>query len=494
MLRPLRREGDRAVSAQTIERPQRGAAAFDKRPVGVYGRISKRKAGDGRGATLGIGRQHDDGGAYARREFGADVALVFYRDNLSAWSPTAVRDEYDQMLSDLRDGKLRAIVAWHPDRLTRQPEQLEQLLKACAAGEAQLHTCSTGHVESALMLRILLAVAAEESDHKSRRLTRKHEEIAMDGKWHGGPRPFGYVNTPDGLVVAEDEAAVVREAAALVLNGSSLASIARKLNADGVTTAQGKAWQPQNLRRMLMRPLIAGLRVQRDVVVADAAWPAIVDRPTHELLAVKLGDPGRRTAHSNARVYLLAGLALCNVCDAVLRGRPFGGGGRDGERRAYACSTGRHVHAAVDGSDFAVEALIVEHLTRRGAAALVDDAAQDEVDALRDERDQLDGRLAALLDQYLDGKLGERAYAAAESKVAERQAALDELIAEQTVVAAAPKVLDGMTGPGAQAAWDAATLAHRRSVIAYLCTIRLRGQSSTGRRFDPELDVLVDWH
>lgn len=484
------------MSAATIEQAPRVAdravkgAAVDKRPVGVYGRISKRKAGDGRGATLGIGRQHEDGAGYARREFGDDVELVFYSDNLSSWSPTVYREGYEGMLADLGDGKLRAVVAWHPDRLTRQPEQLERLLKACKSGDASLHTCSTGEVESKLMLRILLAVAAEESDHKSRRCARKHEELAMEGHWHGGPRPYGY-DMPHRV---EAEAAVIRELAARVLNGESLASLAKMLNRQGTTTAQGKAWQPQNLRRMLMRPLYAGLRVRDGDVVADGQWPAILDRTTHELLVAKLGDPKRRVAYSNARVYLLAGLALCDVCGEVMRGRQFGSGGRDDGRKAYACSTGRHVHCSVEGADFAVEALIVERLSQLDAAgALADDDAEDELAQLRTERDQLDAKMAGLLDKYLDDVLDEKAYVKAQANVAARQQALDELIAQQTVVVAAPKVLDGMTGPSAQAAWDGASLAHRRGIIAYLCTIRLRGQSSTGRRFDPALDVLVEW-
>ena len=43
------------------------------------------------------------------------------------------------------------------------------------------------------MARIMGAVARKESDDKSRRIQRKHEEIALAGSPSGGgTRPFGY--------------------------------------------------------------------------------------------------------------------------------------------------------------------------------------------------------------------------------------------------------------------------------------------------------------
>jgi hypothetical protein len=153
------------------------------------------------------------------------------------------------------------------------------------------------------------------------------------------------------------------------------------------------------------------------------------------------------------------------------------------------------MHVDVEGADMAVELVVVERLSRMDAAgALVDDSAEDELSALRTERAELDDKLGALLDRYLDGELGDAAYTRAQAKVAERQAALDELIAEQAVAASAPKVLDGMTGAGAETAWADATLARRRAIIDYLCAVRMLGTKATGRRFDPERDVLIEWH
>jgi hypothetical protein len=320
----------------------------------------------------------------------------------------------------------------------------------------------------------------------------------MGGKWSGGPRPYGFDNVNGQLVVNAAEADVLRNIAAKAANGESCSSLSRYLNTKGVKTRDGHEWLPTTVRRTLMRPLNAGLRVHHGEIVADGGWPAILDRTTHELLVAKLGDPKRRTNHGTATKYLLSFLALCDACGEPMRGRPFGGNradrGADGQRRAYACRTGRHVHVDVEQADAAVEQLIIERLSQLDAAgALVDDTAADELDALRRERVELDAKLDRLLDKLLDGELSQSTFDRAQVKVAERQAQLDELIAQAIVDAQAPKVLDGMTGELAAAAWAKATLAHRRAIIAYLCDIRVVGTKASGRHFDATRDVLVEW-
>ena len=85
--------------------------------------------------------------------------------------------------------------------------------------------------------RILGAVAKKESDDKSRRIRRKHEEIAASGKVSGGgSRPYGY--EADKVTVRAAEAAIVEECAQRLLAGEPVRSIARDLNERGVTVGE----------------------------------------------------------------------------------------------------------------------------------------------------------------------------------------------------------------------------------------------------------------
>ena len=91
-----------------------------------------------------------------------------------------------------------AVVVYDLDRLYRQPRELEEFFDVCeAAGVTELASV-TGDIDLAssdgrLMARMKGAVAAKESDDKSRRIKRKALELAEDGKiGGGGTRPFGF--------------------------------------------------------------------------------------------------------------------------------------------------------------------------------------------------------------------------------------------------------------------------------------------------------------
>src|SRR4029450_13597197 len=95
-----------------------------------------------------------------------------------------------------------------------------------------------------------LAVAAEyESDLRSERLKLKHAELAADGHWQGGPRPFGYDLEPypdvaSGrvryrLVINQAEAQAIKQGAAAALEGRGATGIAKQWTKDGIRSTHG---------------------------------------------------------------------------------------------------------------------------------------------------------------------------------------------------------------------------------------------------------------
>src|SRR5215470_15427110 len=87
--------------------------------AGIYARISSDREGD----QLGVTRQIEDCRRFAER-CGYAVADVYVDDDISAWSGKA-RPEFERMLDDLRGRRIGAVLAWHLDRLTRHPRELE---------------------------------------------------------------------------------------------------------------------------------------------------------------------------------------------------------------------------------------------------------------------------------------------------------------------------------------------------------------------------------
>jgi len=163
--------------------------------------------------------------------------------DISAYSGKR-RPEYLRMLDDVEAGAVGAVVVYHADRLHRHPRELEDFIDLCQRTKTRLATVSGGvdlstH-EGQLIARIQGAVARKESDDKSRRIRRKHEEIANAGKVSGGgSRPYGY--EADKRTVRPEETDVIRECARRALAGDSLRSICIDLNARGVAHGEREA-------------------------------------------------------------------------------------------------------------------------------------------------------------------------------------------------------------------------------------------------------------
>src|SRR3990170_5911005 len=267
------------------------------------------------------------------------------------------------MLDDLRGGFLDAVVVWDLDRLHRQPRELEEFFDLCKAARVSKLASVSGDIDLAthdgqFLARILGAVAKKESDDKSRRIRRKHEELAQAGKVAGGgTRPYGY--EADRRTVRESEAVVIRECARRLLAGEALRAICADLNERGVSTVTGGQWRTQTLRRMLMSPRISGQREHRGEIVAEAEWPAIIMPEETARIRALLSDPARRT-NKAARRYLLVRLLRCGRCGELLVSRPTATG-----KRRYVCAKGPnfsccgHMYIEADTLElFVVEAVL----------------------------------------------------------------------------------------------------------------------------------------
>jgi DNA invertase Pin-like site-specific DNA recombinase len=298
----------------------------------IYCRISD----DREGRALGVLRQEQDCRALATAR-GWQVAEVYVDNDVSAYSGK-LRPQYQRMLLDLKEGTRDGLIVYHLDRLLRQPRELDDVIDLCAAADISDVVSLSGDIDlttpdGQLHARILAAVARKESDDKSRRIRRKHQELAEHGKVSGGgTRPYGYTKDRRRIVAAE--AKIIREAASRVLAGESIRSVCRDLNDRGVTTVTDKPWHPSGLRRVLLSARISGQREHHGEIVAPAEWPAIIPPEVTAKLR-RLLDASRRGASRAPRRYLLAGMLRCHACGSTLVSRPRS----DGERR-YVCATG----------------------------------------------------------------------------------------------------------------------------------------------------------
>ena len=399
---------------------------------------------------------------------GWEVADRYVDDDVSAYSGK-VRPQYRRMLDDLRGGFLDAVVVWHVDRLHRQPKELEEFFEVCKAASVSKLASVSGDIDLSshdgqFLARILGAVARKESDDKSRRTRRKHEELAQAGKLAGGgSRPYGYED--DKMTVRASEAAVIRECASRLLAGEAVRSICRDLDERGVPTVSGRAWTTQTLRRVLMSGRVSGQREYHGELVSVAEWPAIITPEQTTRIRALLKDPDRRT-NKSARRYLLVRLLRCGLCGETLVSRPRAGGAR-----GYTCAKGPNfsgcgrVSIGADKLEqFVVEAVLYRLDTPELAAALSGVPSDPDAERWQEEIIQSQAQL-----EELAGVYGRR-----EITLAEWQAA--RLPIERRVTDAKKQLsklsrfssLDGHIGNGSllRERWPTLPLTRQHAIVA----------------------------
>lgn len=433
-----------------------------------------------------MSRQLADCEALAARR-GWEVVERYVDSDISAYSGK-LRPEYRRLLEEIEAGVLDAVVVYHADRLHRHPRELEDFIEVCQATGTKLATVS-GDVdlsthEGQLMARITGAVARKESDDKSRRIRRKHEEIALAGRVSGGgTRPFGFES--DRRTIRPGEAEIVRECAARVLAGDSLRSVCMDLNGRQVATVSGKPWGTQTLRRMLMSPRISGQREHHGEIVAKGEWEPIITAAETQRIQAKLRDPQRRT-NKSARRYLLTRLLRCGCCEVKLYSRPRA----DGSRR-YVCATGPNfggcgkITVVADKVErFVVEAVLHRLDSPELAASLAgrsDDAHavqwQTEI-----ERDQ--AQLDELATLWAERTISHSEYLAARPKIEQRQTLAKRRLAALNRTSTLAEHVGNAAN--LRQRWESLSLTRQEQIVAAVVQHVVVGPGRRGfNRFDP---------
>lgn len=334
-----------------------------------------------------MARQAQDCRALAER-LGWIVAEEYVDNDISAYSGKK-RPAYRRMLADVAAGRRDGVVIYHLDRLTRRPVELEEFVDVLSREKVPVKFVTggadPGTGDGLLMLRIMAAVAANESASKSRRIARKHQELAERGmpNMSGKYRPFGYA--ADRVTIIPEEAAAIRSMVARFLAGDSWRSITTWANEEGIKTSSGGDFTTTTLRNMLLSARIAGLREHGGVVVAPGQWePIIAVQQRQQMLDLVASRKitGRRTP----RRYLLSGLVRCSRCG----GKMFAAARAEGRR--YVCQSGPD-HGGCGKT--LIQAEPVEQLVAAGVLMRLNSPAFADAMAGRVKDDQQAAELAA---------------------------------------------------------------------------------------------------
>jgi DNA invertase Pin-like site-specific DNA recombinase len=328
----------------------------------VYVRISQDTLGTG----LGTDRQEADCRKLAESK-GWAVGRVFTDNDVSAFNRRKKRPEYEAMMVQLRAKTFDALVVYNIDRLYRQPRELEDLIDLCEDGILDFATCSgdidLGTPGGCTMARVLTAFSNQSSKDASRRIKRKAVETAQSGLPNGGRRPYGF--QADQITHNEHEADVIRDVASALIGGESLRSQCLRLNERGEMGANGRPWQSNTMKRMLLSPRLIGKREHRVTGLHDAIWNPIITEIQQIQLRATLTRRGARVGAPSR--YLLTGVLRCGVCGSRMQHRPAW----HRNKSVYLCPGPPRGHNCVSITASAAEEYITEAIIVHADAPLI---------------------------------------------------------------------------------------------------------------------------
>lgn len=448
----------------------------------IYTRQSLDRTGEG----AAVDRQTADCRRLAEQR-GWTVTDTITDNDLSA-STGKPRPGYARLLAAMRAGALDVVVVWHVDRLTRRLVDLEEVIAVCEGTGVRLATV-TGDLDLStdtgrMLARILASVARGEVERKGARQRRANEQRAAAGRMGWTRRPFGYDRDEAGQVmVVEDEAAGLKAAAAMVLDGATLVAAVRMLDERKLTTIAGKPWNVTSLRRALLSPRYAGRVTYRGADVATGEWPPILDASTQDRLAEVLRDAGRRMQQGTEPKFLLSGLAGCGRCGERMFASPMSNRGK--RYMGYRCPA-CYLSRRLDLVDEVVTAVVLGRLSMPDAGDLL--ARTEDVAALREQAGELRQRRDDLADLLADGLLSA-------TVVRERSQGLTDQLHEldARIVAAVGEspAASLVAAEDVAAAWGLLPLRDRKRALSLLLSVTIL-PAGKGQPFDPA-HVRIDW-
>ena len=396
-------------------------------------------------------------------------------------------------LDEIRElwGQIDVVVFAKLDRLARNVSDFRAFAEEAQANGAALvsvaESLDLSSPSGRFVATILAAFAEMEAATIAERVRGGVRSTRLAGRYAGGYLPWGYDSAPnpDGagrtLVVNEDEAVILREAAERLLDGERPAAVSRDLNARGLRAKKGGQITAQALRQALTSEAILG----RTVVDGRAAvnergmpiqsFPAILSVDQHTRLRVQLApQTERRTRGSRS---LLVGLLRCHSC----------GGSMSTQGSTYSCkarSVGRlcdaPVHTNIKQTD---EVIIGEYLARFGALAEVVEQTQTAPDP----------RIGEVSDAI---RLATEAMREPGADVSALATVVTDLAAERDRLAerSQPKIERVRTGRTVQQAWEQwGTPTRRQMVASALAKPITVCPAHAPRRFDPNRFDLLWW-
>src|SRR3982074_3773724 len=209
------------------------------------------------------------------------------------------RSALQQLLADVRAGKITIVVVYKVDRLTRSLADVAKLVELFDEFRVSFvsitQSFNTTSSMGRLTLNVLLSFAQFEREVIGERVRDKFTASRKRGMWLGGWGPLGYRARDRKLVVNEVDAKLVRSIFQRFVKTGSVTTLARELIAENVRKKYDKLIDKVILYKMLNNPVYIGVAVHKGVSY-PGEHAGIIDRKVWDKVQARFQENSHKRA------------------------------------------------------------------------------------------------------------------------------------------------------------------------------------------------------
>ena len=188
----------------------------------------------------------------------------YYIDDGISGKNLTDRKEILRLLDDVKKGRVKNVLIYKLDRLTRSVKDLIYLIeifnKYDCTFNSQTEKIDTSNAVGRMFVKIIGIFAEFERENLAERVSLGYEQKTREGNYTNcnGVYGYDYIVGEGKLVVNKMEAIYVEKIFKWYLEGDSMLEISRKLERLGVPTKRGGLWRQSTIHSVLTNPLYIG--------------------------------------------------------------------------------------------------------------------------------------------------------------------------------------------------------------------------------------------
>ncbi|MFQ7292694.1 MAG: recombinase family protein [Monoglobales bacterium] len=277
---------------------------------------------------------------------------------------TDQRPQFQQMMSDMVNNEVDAIIVHKLDRFARNRYDSAIYRNIMKKNNVVLLSVIENLNDSPEAI-ILESVIEGFNEYYSKNLAREVEkgkkENALKCKHVGGIPPLGYDVDPvtKKLVINPTEAEAVKTIYTMYLDGCGYSEIIRRLNQQGFKTKRGNKFRKNSIYEILKNEKYTGVYIYNksaarnpygaynrhkyksddEIIRVPEGTPQIISEKDFEKVQIKIKQRKYKTATYKAKhEYLLTGKIQCGVCGSIYVGNARKANSTHPEYVSYRCS------------------------------------------------------------------------------------------------------------------------------------------------------------